>query len=49
MSGLLMDYEKYRNILKAFRIIEISSSNYRQQVVDFPVLGITFETRSYFS
>jgi len=45
----LLNNEKSITILKPFRIMEKSSTVYRQQAVDFPVSGITFETGSYFS
>ena len=45
----LLNNENSITILKPFRIIGISSTNYRQQVVDIWDIGITFETGSYFS
>jgi len=45
----LLNNEKSITILKPFRIMEKSSTVYRQQVVDIWDIGITFETGSYFS
>jgi hypothetical protein len=46
---LLTKNEKSITILKPFRIMEKSSTCYRQQAVDIWDIGITFETGSYFS